>query len=144
MTTEEQKNYEIGFLSKEEQYKEDVAKMLRSRDFLIIQDGRTSKIKLSYPIKKENFAFFSYLYFSGASGNISELDKELKMNSKILRFLIIADPILSKEKEFVAGPEQETLSPRQEYETQPARREVKKTELLSNEALEKKLEEILQ
>ena len=140
---EEIKNYEIGFLVREELHREDVIKILKNHHFSVIQDGRTLKTKLSYLIKKESFVFFIYLYFSGDPKNIKELDKELKMNSKILRFLIIASSILPIEKEAIVRPEREELPERQEPAPRYVKREIKKTESLSNEALEKKLEEIL-
>lgn len=139
---EEQKKYEIGFLTRAEQDREELVKILNNHKFLIINDGEFSRIKLAYQIMRENFAYFGYLYFSGNPENIKELKNELKTSPKILRHMIILRPVMimeNKENEIVS--EEKTYIPVasavQTFRPSP------KTEVLSNEELEKKLEEIL-
>lgn len=148
---EEIKNYEIGFLAKSEEDREGLVKTLKNRQFSIIDGGDFSRIKLAYPIKKESFAYFGYLYFSGKPEDIKELKNELSPSSKILRFIIISEPVMmekNKEQE-----EQRVISEKISFEApastptinQPLKEkpEKPKTGTLSNEELEKKLEEIL-
>ncbi len=150
---EEVKKYEIDFLVRSEAEQSEIIDALKKRDFSIINKGQISKIKLAYPIKKEQFAYFGYLYFSGEPRNIQELNHDLKTNFKILRFNIIVHlkeieekrtmPIFSQRER----PESESQKTAKEITFQPAapvapKRPIK-TEALSNEALEKKLEEIL-
>lgn len=156
---EEVKIYEIGFLAKEENDREEVVKVLTGYGAKIIDAGKISRIKLAYPIKKENFAYFGYLLFSadlpeektsasrkGDDGIVKKSGNDLKTNQKILRFLIVA-----------VHPEKPDEKPRKEPSqkvlpdiavTEPANEnfllgEQRTITELSNEALEKKLEEIL-
>lgn len=145
------KNYEIGFLTKTEQDRDELVKIIKNRQFSIIDDGEFSRIKLAYQIEKENFAYFGYLYFSGDPGNVKELRNELKTSLKILRFIIISRPVRVKKEE----KQKETpVIPEKISFTAPAsiisvaypvkeKSEKPRTGTLSNEELEKKLEEIL-
>lgn len=151
---EENKNYEISFLVKSESDREELIKILKDSQFSVINGSQISRIKLTFPIKKENFAYFGYLYFSGDPANIQKLSDKLKTESKILRFLIISQSII-KESETKISEEISSVQTKpllehkkiQETSLQSSfSQSVKKparTEALSNEALEKKLEEIL-
>lgn len=151
---EEVKNYEIGFLVASEQNKEELEKTLESHQLSIIDPGQVSKTKLAYPIKKESFAYFGFLYFSGASENVERLKNELKMNAKILRYLIISRPTLEREESSKRFTESflmakksladQRTSPETSAPSRPIKKAPARTEVLTNEALEKKLEEILQ
>ncbi|MEK7114484.1 MAG: 30S ribosomal protein S6 [Patescibacteria group bacterium] len=145
-----EKKYEIGFLVRLEEDKGELARILKDRGFSIIDDGEVSRIKLAYQIKKENFAFFGYLYFSGDPESVKELDKELKTSPKILRHLIISQPVIMRKIENKTDPDKADLSSGKVYAREvsaapaiSARKIMPKTEVLSNEELEKKLEEIL-
>jgi ribosomal protein S6 len=137
----ELKNYEIAFLVKSEEDQGEIIKILKNSQLPVIGEGRISKIKLAYPIKKENFAFSGYLYFSGSSQDIRNLTNSFKNEPKILRFSVIAQPIVKKDERGMV----ERASSRQVQEVTPQLpKKPTVTETLSNEALEKKLEEILQ
>jgi len=138
---EERKNYEIAFLVKSEEDQEGIIKILRNFQLPVIDGDRISKIKLAYPIKKENFAYSGYLHFSGSPQDIGNLTESLKNEPKILRFSVITQPIVKKDERRVV----ERVSSRQTQEAAPQLpKKTPRTEALSNEALEKKLEEILQ
>lgn len=137
------KKYEIGFLIRLEEDEGELARILKDCGFLIVDDGKISRIRLAYPIKKENFAFFGYLYFSGNPESVKELNKELKASPKILRYLVISQPVIMRKVENKTDSEKICV---QEVSAAPvisARKITPKTEVLSNEELEKKLEEIL-
>ncbi len=149
---EENKNYEIGFLVKAEADKDEVIKAVQGSGFSIIGEGPMPRIKLSYPIKKENYAYFGYLHFSGNPAGIQGVNDRLKTGSKTLRFFIVPQPIIrevktseqdsfAQTKRFSRRRSTKELSPQQPI-TQRTK-EPSKPEVLSNEALEKKLEEIL-
>lgn len=136
----ERKNYEIAFLVKSEEDREGIIKILKNSQLPVIGEGRISKIKLAYPIKKENFAYFGYLYFSGSSQDIGNLTDSLRNEPKILRFSIVIQPIIKKDEPGAV----ERASSRQAQKVAPQLpKKISVTETLSNEALEKKLEEIL-
>jgi ribosomal protein S6 len=152
--TEETKDYEIGFLLKSDTDREQLIKNLENSGFSVAPDGQISRIKLSYPIKKQNFAYFGYLYFSGNPAGIQGLSEKLKTEQNVLRFSIVPKSVMEKSgAEFSEGASlsrARRFSERQkaqEITIQPfAQQPVKKPvqpEVLSNEALEKKLEEIL-
>ncbi len=157
--SEELKNYEISFLLNSENTYQELIQALKNCQFSIIDEGSISKIKLAYPTKKENFAYFGCLRFSGHPHDVKNLNSQLKTNPKILRFLIIHQSIISagggpalsgKESERGSNGQSsltqaKRLSERQKIQgalSQEAER-ISKPRVLSNEALEKKLEEIL-
>lgn len=142
------KNYEIGFLAKMEEGKEEIAKALKTYGASIIESGPISRIRLAYPIKKENAAFFGYFYFGVEPSAIAKIKDDLKMNSKILRFLVIFAPkkkydsVRPRRPLSVAEPsakriEEGTVKADDRPQPPFSARE------LSNEELEKKLEEVL-
>lgn len=149
--TEENKNYEIGFLVKAEADKDEIIKAVQGSGFSIIAQGPIPRIKLSYPIKKDNYAYFGYLHFSGSPGNLQGLGDRLKTGSNVLRFFVVPQPIVKENKIPEKGSVQtKRFSGRRKtgesFSRQPVPQSVKeqpKPEVLSNEALEKKLEEIL-
>ncbi len=139
----ESKKYEIGFLVSVEEDRGELARILKDRGFSIVDDGEVSRIKLAYPIKKENFAFFGYLYFSGDPESVKELNKELKTSPKILRHLIISWPVMIRKIESKIDSEKAYTREVSATPAISARKTTSKIEILSNEELEKKLEEIL-
>lgn len=135
----EQKNYEIGFLAKTEEDKNEIIKLLEEQKVLIIKNGGLSKIKLAYPIKKESSAYFDYIIFSAYPEAIEKISKNLKLNPKILRFLIITPPTAKIQKlapRFKKSIASKTIIRKPIVEKIPLQQ-------ISNEMLEKKLEEIL-
>ena len=50
---EDAKIYEIGFLAKEENDREEIVKILTNYGAKIVDAGKMSRIKLAYPIKKK-------------------------------------------------------------------------------------------
>lgn len=143
------KNYEIGFLAKTEDGEEEIAKALKASNGLNIERGPVLRIRLAYPIKKETAAFFGYFYFSAEPSAIAKIKSDLKMNSKILRFLVIFAPkkqagAVRQSRLSAAEPpaqriEEGAVKVKADSKPQPpfSARE------LSNEELEKKLEEVL-
>ena len=112
------------------------------KKFLFVSDESLSG-DLAYQIKKENEAYFGYLHFLANTDKIKNISDDLKLNQKVLRFLIITPPITKMMRMATPRIIKKTFQPRA-----VERMEIKKpspapTATLSNEALEKKLEEIL-
>jgi len=126
-TSEEKKFYEIGFVSNTEDGKLEVVKLIKNLEGEILKEGEISKIKLAYPIKKQSSGFFSFLQFLLKPENIPSLKKTLKLNSSILRFLVVK--LKEKEKEKIRSASVKPINP-------------KAVDILSNKELEKKIEEI--
>jgi len=141
---EETKNYELTFLLSSEVDYNEVIKTIRANHIEIKSESQPAKIKLAYPIKKENFAYFGNLYFSADSQAVEALNKVLRGDSKILRFFIFNKPVIKKtesrkmERASRHAAESEKISERVFRPSAP-----EKSGNLTNEALEKRLEEIL-
>lgn len=136
---EQKKFYEIGFVFGVEEGKTQVEKTIKDLQGEIIREGENLKLRLSYPINKQTNGFFSYVRFMLDPKDIDVLKKTLKLNSSILRFLVIKPT----EGEGRTQPEREIKRERVVLASVelPSR---KSTDTLSNEELEKKIEEILQ
>lgn len=147
---EDKKNYEIGFLLKSEDKRPEIKKILEGRKAEITEEGAVTGIKLAYPIKKENFAYFGYVRFLAEPSAVKEIDEEIKQNPALLRHLIVIYPAkkiskIRKERRSFAAKESsiKKLSDAQTGAA-PVFKKPRKTETLTNEDLEKKLEEILE
>jgi ribosomal protein S6 len=156
MEAENKKEYELAFLLRSEDAASDVVSVLKKHDAEIIKQSSLLRQKLAYPIKKETQAVFGYVTFSLDAGEAASLDRDLRFHPQVLRFLLITPPVAKTKNEQVAQ-ERKTAEISQKavstpshdnasYETKAKRpKKVEKShfEDLSNEALEKKLEEIL-
>ncbi len=142
MEEKELKTYEIGFLTKEEDGVQEIANIINGHKATIINDGQIKKIQLSYPIEKQTAAYFGYLLFSLEPQSLAKLSDALKINSKILRFLIII-PTTVKPLAPSAGPVKKDYPIKPVKPVQQLQQKTSQPQTLSNEALERKLEEIL-
>lgn len=140
MTKEEGKReYELAFVLKAEDISP-VAKALKGAGFSIVKEGPLNKVRLAYPIKKENQGFFASYLIEGESPRVADLTKELELNKEVLRFLILT-PV--KLKETVARKATVKEGAISDKSAEPEKPSYDSGKMLSNEALEKKLEEIL-
>lgn len=132
---ENPKEYEISFILKSDNTAP-ITRILNGCGLSVVREEPLVKIKLSYPIKKETQAYFGYVIFSGRPETISEASKDLRLDSEVLRFLIVSPPAGK-----ISGPSLRPEIPRRS----PGRKvSHDRGRIVSNEALEKKLEEILQ
>jgi len=141
------KEYEIGYLAKEEEGKKETEQLLNSYKADILNEGKISKITLAYPIKKEKSAYFGFMWFAVEPEMIKEIKEKLKLNNKILRSLIITPPIQPRDKKTVIRPKEmiRPLKPKTRVleDVQVRSKKEERPEIIDNELLEKKLEEIL-
>lgn len=89
---------------------------------------KPNKVKLSYPIKKAEEGYLASLNFYTEPERLNDLEKKLKSEPEILRYLILAKKMPKKVEIFKEIPKIKKLE------------KPKKVEL---EDIEKKLEEIL-
>ena len=95
------KLYELTYLISPE-FSEEELKSLNEKINSLIQKGTgvlnevklPIKKKLAYPIKKQREAFLINLSFYFEPEKLGSLEKELKSEKKILRYLILAKPKL--------------------------------------------------
>jgi ribosomal protein S6 len=106
----------------------------------VIEERPFEKIRLEFPVRKESFAFLGVVRASLPSEAVAPLGHALSLSPEILRHLITALPPVPPEN-------RETERPRApEYRRPPTPRAatLKEPPILTNEALERKIEEILQ
>ncbi len=145
---EEKKYYEASFLLSEETQIEAVMELLEKAGTEHVQTAPGGRqISLSYPIEKKTNAYFITLNFFAKPEIIEPLTRDLRLSESILRFLIISavekrapeESMLTQEKDIRNAP---TQSPRSTQKDE-APRQTAGDAAVSNEELEKKLEEIL-
>jgi len=89
------KYYELTYLISPELSTEEIEKFQEKLKSLIAEGGSLDKIsnpikkKLAYPIKKKNEAFLATLNFYFNPEQLTNLQKKLMAEEKILRFLLL-------------------------------------------------------
>ena|SRR3989338_9191746 len=136
MEEKELREYEIGFLVKDEATAKEVVEKAGQYGTVTTQ-GPVKRLSFAYPIKKEISGFFSFLRLETESKSITQLEKDFEVAPMLLRFLVLR---LEAKK---AGSETQEAKPRRVMRPAP-RPEAAQGGVLTNEALEKKIEEILQ
>lgn len=131
----DKKNYEISYLLRSEAGMGEVSRLLRQHEGEILEEVPPKNIALAYKIEKLTSAPFGYTIFSMSPENVPELGKNLKTNQGLLRFLIITPPFTKQE--VTPSPRRSRSAPEKTGDSS------KSSPSLSNEALEKKIEEIL-
>jgi len=96
-------------------------------------------------IKKQNLAHFSFIQFSAYPEIVEKISASLKLSPAVLRMLIITPPIMRSDKVARGSGEARSFrgSGKSAVSAEPAPPAVHKGGVLTNEALEEKLEEIL-
>lgn len=137
------KEYEISVLLKNEEDIKEMRDLMKKHGFEITFESPFKRMSLSYEIKKETSAVFGWFYILSETSAIKDFTKEIKVEPWCIRSLVITDPV---KREFDRGEGQER---QYRKEATPKIKEVKKEEekttsdAVTNEDLEKKLEEIL-
>lgn len=131
------KEYEISYLLRSEQGNDLMRKLFVHHGGEVSHMEELRKIALAYPIKKEEFGFFGFSRVSLEQSAIVEIEKEAKLEGDILRMLVISEPIVA-----VHG-DQRIPSSYQRHAEDTATQPQKEEKPVTNEELEKKLEEIL-
>ena len=147
MNTEEKQSYEITFVMEEENNFE-VRKIIERHEGVIRNEKAPQKFRLAYPIKKQNFGFAGILKFETLPEKIKNIMSDLKLTKSILRYIIekidtrVPEPKKVKVEE--ASPVVARVSSERAGGGVSTRSDVKKSSVLTNEDIEKKIEEILQ
>jgi ribosomal protein S6 len=114
-----------------------------------VPEPRAKRLQLAYEIKKHTEAVFVYFTFKAFGDDIKALEHDLNAHADILRFMVIASPAPAERNATSAMPPREERRSRSStpYVAPAAPAEAPRpapSKPLSNEALEKKIEEILQ
>lgn len=143
---EETKNYEITFFVSEENASPVLA-LLKKYEARVTEEKPFQKIAFAYPVEKQTQCFMGIVRFAADSQTAPGMIRDLKLEKNILRFMIqraqnkkeLNTATQRKETVFVSPSEDkanvsgEKRGPRRFFE-----------KILTNEALEKKIEEMLQ
>ncbi len=135
--TTDKKEYEISFVVKQKDGEAAMDALLKQHGAEVSFHSPVTETRLAYPIKKFHQAYFGYMHFIAAADAVEKLVHDANLNPAILRVLVVTPPVGKGAQAAV----------RKERTERPA----KKTEpaapvvggMLTNEALEEKLEEIL-
>lgn len=140
------KHYEIGFLVATEEAAPELAAFVKKYVANVTTEGSLRRIRLAYAINKETSAVFGFFQFMAAPEKVKQLEQDLRTHPLVIRSLIVKLPKASKSAPR-RDPAAMAASPRPSYRPQASRsapEQPKVVPALSNEALEKKIEEILQ
>src|SRR3989344_6566520 len=160
----ELKKYEISFLLRKEGDFEKIAVVLKRHGATRGEEVDVSRIKLSYPIARESFGYFGYVLFTADPKALGEIENDLRTSTDVMRFSIFGAPRVQpttrgsrdgrsfRQESYEARRRRaprvikETGASENKSPLLEERRHIPKPEPegeLTNEALEKKLEEIL-
>lgn len=138
MDTTQEKTYQITFHILEENA-EEIKRALQKVGGSIIEEKPPQKVALSYPIKKQKFSFMGIIMFKAMPESIVELNADLKLSKVTIRHLVNVVCEKNDRQKKKKGAEYPSgdgpLLPIKIKSFDP---------ILTNEALEKKIEEILQ
>ncbi len=136
------KTYELTALVKNEETNV-LRSALQKIGASLLEEKPLVKMQLQYPILKEQFAFQAVLYFTAPEETIAALQNDLNFNKEVIRYVVKIPRRVSKE-ESRGGIFERGSRERARFASPHEPRETRKPEILTNEALEKKIEEILQ
>lgn len=138
-------SYEIAFWVKEEN-DGSAKKILSKYEAEVTKENPIQKMKLAYPIKKENFAFFGNLIFSMDPGKIVDFKNDLNLETGLLRYFFRrAKKRQAEGSNFREDGQNPSPSKERSKSFFGFRNDSKRgtDQILTNEALEKRIEEIL-
>ena len=134
----DKKEYEIAFLLKNRDTEGVVETLVKQHGGSVVFKGPVTETHLAYPIKKLQQAQFGYMYFSAMPEQVEKIMHDANLNQAILRVLIITPPI-GKGRASLRNNRKERTGKKAEEIAAPA----VTGGILTNEALEEKLSEIL-
>lgn len=139
--TEENKSlYEISFIQEGEN--EGIPKkVIEKHGGQIVEDKPLVRIRFAYPIKKQTQGFFGVMRFCIDPLKVGLIDADLKFEKEVLRAIIVQFSEKDKNEEAALEGQENRLRRGKFVRTE---RKPGYEPALSNEALEKKIEEILQ
>lgn len=149
---DDKKEYEITFIAAAEDGAIEVEKELAAFGCALTGKGPLAAIKLAYPVKKHASGHFGYVWFTALADDVKKLHDALAIKPGILRFLIVTPPVKVTVREN-RTPRERGMQPKPAASEAPKEAPVSEPrpqavpmrvpEALSNELLERKLEEIL-
>jgi len=152
MEESNKKDYELGLMLTSEEAVASVVTILNQAQVDIKKQENPRKIRLSYAIKKQIEAYFAVIIISASPDQLPALEETLKFSDFILRYLLIKPVVIKETAKAKASTSTSPIPVSESAEPSPADESTTPEALapagepkkaLTNEALEKKLEEIL-
>lgn len=139
----DKKEYEIAVLLPSEGELPGVLTFIGQHNGEISLEPKAKNVALSYEIKGKKEAVFAYCNFRAYGEDAKTLEHDLNSKPEVLRYIIIASPPVAEKlgSSMGMGPMRRRGRPTQTPVTGEAPKPA--SQPLSNEALEKKIEEIL-
>jgi ribosomal protein S6 len=140
----DKKTYELAVLVKTEGELSGVVTIVGQHGAEILGELNPKRVALAYPIKKQKEGVFAYGTIRAYPDDAKKLEEDLRTRQDILRFMILAlrGNAMAQQPGTAMAPRRRPMvaaaRPSAVVESKPA------PGPLSNEALEKKIEEILQ
>jgi ribosomal protein S6 len=152
MTNEEKdkKEYELALLVKNESDVAGVVALVGQHNAENISEPRAKRLGLAYEIKKQTEAVFASFTFHAFGDDAKALENDLNNRHEVIRFMVIASPVASEQSASpILPPDRRPMRPSRPMTSSSDARDSRDmrpapSRPLSNEALEKKIEEILQ
>ncbi|MDP2696390.1 MAG: 30S ribosomal protein S6 [bacterium] len=135
------KIYELGYLLVAAGAEAEVVGFLKAHKAEIVSQSPLSDVKLAYPIGKHEVAHFGFIHFKADPEDVNSIKKDAVLEKSMLRSLLIkATPVVPERRDSrpVASSQDSSEKP-----PAPATKGQVQPQVLSNEALEAKIEEIL-
>lgn len=134
--------YEITFILRQEDSSE-VKKILEKSKADIINEEELKKIHLSYPIKKQNYGFLGIIRFRVDPESVESIFSDMKLSENIIRYMVnkikaSGEGKIVEQRSIPTKP----IGIRKELLGIGARKSIEP--ILTNEDIEKKIEEISQ
>lgn len=140
----DKKTYELALLVKGEADLAPVAALVREHRGEIASEPRAKKLTLAYKIKGAAEAVFASLTFRASGSDAKNLEHDLRTRPEVLRSLILVAPPQAERQPTAPPAFPPTRRGRPPVAGFLEPKPVAAPRPLSNEALEKKIEEILQ
>lgn len=135
----DKKEYELNAMLVDEAVASEVEALIKKNGGEMIKPASVASVRLAYPLKKHESAFFSTFIFSAYPNVVKIIKDELALNVKVLRSLILTPPV----KVIPREPRPDKVQGIKKDGAAEVISIPKPEGVVSNEALEKKLEEIL-
>ncbi len=136
-TNEPKTQYELSSVTLSEDAAS-VKALLAKHNAQVLNERPVMKIQLAYKINKEGFGFMSTIDFLAETSAVVGLKQDLELDKDVIRAIVV-----KKQKE---PKRREGRSEKEEAKTPTGPQKLRSMlgSMLTNEALEKKIEEILQ
>lgn len=135
----DKKEYELAFLMKDRNTESAVETLIKQHGGDVVFKSPVSETHLAYPIKKLNQGYFGYMYFMALPSQVEKIMHDANLSQAILRVLVVTPPIGKGPASLRNNRSERTGKKAAEPVAAPA----VVGGILTNEALEEKLSEIL-